>query len=52
MDKFIIDNINILSLENKQTVAKILLFKDIDLQQSNNGAYCFIDKIDERTKNI
>ena len=32
-------NINILSLSDRYTVAKILLFRDCKLLQSNNGAY-------------
>ncbi len=47
--KYIVKTINLLSLEGKYIVAKILLFKEIDIKQSNNGVYCLLDKIDDTT---
>ena len=45
--KFIVSNINKLSFDTKNTVVKMLLFRDIDVKQSNNGVYCLLDNIDD-----
>ena len=47
--RFIIQNINNLQIEYRCTVAKILLFRDIKVLQSNNGAYINMEYIDEKT---
>ena len=51
IEQYIIKNINLLSIEEKYTVCKILIFRDVLLLQSNNGVYTFIDNIDEHTLN-
>ena len=47
--EFILKNINNLSLNDKYTIAKILMFREFDLKQSNNGAYIRLDRIDDCT---
>ena len=48
---YIINNINLLSIEERYTVSKILNFRDVPLKQTNNGVYTFIKDIDENTLN-
>ena len=45
-----IKNINLLNIEERYTVCKILIFRDVPLQQSNNGVYTFTNNIDEDTE--
>ena len=45
--QYIINNINLLSIEERYTVSKILNFRDVPLKQTNNGVYTFIKDIDE-----
>ena len=45
--KYIVNNINQLSYDHKYTIVKMLLFRNIDVKQSNNGAYCMLDNIDD-----
>ena len=47
----IANNIDKLSLSDKYTVARILLFKTYELIQSNNGCYILFDETDEETIN-
>lgn len=47
--QYIAKHINILNIEDRYTVAKILLFRDCKLLQSNNGAYIHLQDIDEET---
>ena len=47
--EFILKNINNLSLNDKHAIARILMFRECDLKQSNNGAYIRLDRIDDRT---
>ena len=47
--EFILKNINNLSLSDKHAIARILMFRECDLKQSNNGAYIMLDRIDDRT---
>ena len=47
--KYIIQHINNLEIEDRCTVAKILQFRDITLNQTNNGTYINIEYIDEKT---
>ena len=49
--QYIINNINLLSIEERYSVSKILNFRDVPLKQSNNGVYTFIKDIDENTLN-
>ena len=49
--QYIINNINLLSIEERYTVSKILNFRDVPLKQTNNGVYTFIKDIDENTLN-
>ena len=47
--QYIATHINILYIDDRYTVAKILLFRDCTLLQSNNGAYIHLGDIDEET---
>ena len=47
--KYIVSNINKMSDDNKSTIVRMLLFRNIDVKQSNNGAYCLFDNIDDDT---
>jgi len=47
--QYIAKHINILNIDDRYTVAKILLFRDCKLLQSNNGAYIHLQDIDEET---
>ena len=49
--QYIIKNINLLSIEERYSVSKILNFRDVPLKQTNNGVYTFIKDIDENTLN-
>ena len=49
--QYIINNINLLSIEERYTVSKILNFRDVSLTQTNNGVYTFIKDIDENALN-
>ena len=49
--QYIINNINLLSIEERYSVSKILNFRDVPLKQTNNGVYTFIEDIDENTLN-
>ena len=49
--QYIINNINLLSIEERYTVSKILNFRDVPLKQTNNGVYTDIKDIDENTLN-
>ena len=47
--QYIAKQINNISIDDRYTVAKILLFRDCTLLQSNNGAYIHLKDIDEET---
>ena len=47
--EYIVNNINTLSLSDRYTVARILVFKTYEPIQTNNGCYILFDKIDEET---
>ena len=47
--QYIAKQINNISIDDRCTVAKILLFRDCKLLQSNNGAYINLKDIDEET---
>ena len=49
--QYIINNINLLSIEERYSVSKILNFRDVPLKQTNNGVYTFIEDIDENALN-
>ena len=49
--QYIINNINLLLIEERDSVSKILNFRDVPLKQTNNGVYTFIKDIDENTLN-
>ena len=49
--RYIIKQINNVNLENRYSIAKILLFRDCDLQQTNNGTYIDIHNLDDETIN-
>ena len=47
--KYILKHINILSMSDKYTVARILMFRGYDLRQNGNGAYIDIYSVDSIT---
>jgi hypothetical protein len=47
--QYIAKQINNVNIDDRYTVAKILLFRDCKLLQSNNGAYIYLKDIDEET---
>ena len=47
--KYILKHINILSMDNKYTVARILMFRGYDLRQIGNGVYIDIDSVVSNT---
>ena len=47
--QYIIKQNNNASIDDRYTVAKILLFRDCTLLQSNNGAYIHFQDIDQET---
>ena len=49
--QFVVKQINNVSLNDRYTVSRILLFRNYNLIQSNNGAYIHIEGIDEETLN-
>ena len=49
--QYIINNINLLSIEERYTVSKILNFRNVPLKQTNNEVYAFIKDIDANTLN-
>ena len=49
--QYVIKQINNVSLDDRYTVSKILMFRDYKLSQSNNGTYIHIKEIDEETLN-
>jgi len=49
-ERYIASNIDKLSHSQKVHIARILYFRNVELKQSNNGVYCFIKVIDEKTK--
>ena len=49
--QYIINNINLLSIEERYSVSKILNFRDVPLKQTNNGVYKIIKDINENTLN-
>ena len=50
--EFIVRKINILNMEYKNRLCKLLLTMGIDVKQTNNGVYCFFDDIEERLINF
>ena len=49
--QFVVKQINNVSLNDRYAVSRILLFRNYNLIQSNNGAYIQIEGIDEETLN-
>ena len=47
--KYIFKHINILCVNAKYTVARILTFRGYELKQNNNGAYIDIYNVDSTT---
>ena len=48
---FIVKKINILNLNKREHIAKILLAYEIDVKQTNNGVYCMIDAMSDELIN-
>ena len=46
--EFIVRKINILDMEYKNQLCRFLLTMGVDVKQTNNGAYCFFDNMEER----
>ena len=46
---FIVNHIHLVCLNDKYTIARILMFRECALKQNNNGAYILFDHIDGRT---
>ncbi len=49
--EFIIRKINILDLNKREHIAKILLAYEIDVKQTNNGVYCMMDALPDELIN-
>ena len=49
--QFIIRKINILDLNKREHITKILLAYEIDVKQTNNGVYCMIDALSDELIN-
>ena len=47
--KYILKHINMLSMVERYTVARILTFRGYELKQNNNGAYIDIYNVDSTT---
>ena len=47
--KYILKHINMLSMVERYTVARILMFRGYKLKQNNNGAYIGIYNVDSTT---
>ena len=47
--KYILKPINVLSMNDKHTVARILTLRGYELKQNNNGAYIDIYNVDNTT---
>ena len=45
--EFIIRKINILDLNKREHIAKILLAYEIDVKQTNNGVYCMMHALSD-----
>ena len=50
--EFITRNVNVLDMNNKNRLCKMLLIMGIDLKQTNNGVYCFFDALEDRMLNF
>ena len=50
--EFIVRKINILNMEYKSQLCKVLLTMGVDVTQTNNGVYCFFDDMEERLINF
>ena len=48
---FIVKKINILNLNKREHITKILLAYEIDVKQTNNGVYCMIDAMSDELIN-
>ena len=49
--QFIVKKINILDLNKKEHICKMLLAHEIELIQSNNGVYCMMDAMSDELIN-
>ena len=50
--EFIVRKINILDLNKKEHICKMLLAHEVELVQSNNGVYCTLDKLSDELINL
>jgi len=50
--KYIVNNINKLSIEEKNNICKMLLIYNIELKQCNNGVYIFTKDLDDSIINL
>ena len=49
--RFVVRKINILDLNKREHVTKILLAYEIDVKQTSNGVYCMIDAMSDELIN-
>ena len=45
--QFIVRKINILDLNKREHITKILLAYEVDVRQTNNGVYCLLDALSD-----
>ena len=50
--EFIVRKVNILDMDYKSQLCKVLLTMGIDVKQTNNGVSCFFDDMEERLLNF
>ncbi len=46
--EFIVRKVNILDMDNKSQLCKLLLTMGVDLKQNDNGVYCRFDEMEDR----
>ena len=50
--EFIVRKVNILDMDYKSQLCKVLLTMGIDVRQTSNGVYCLFDDMEERLLNF
>ena len=50
--EFIVRKVNILDMDYKSQLCKVLLTMGIDVKQTNNGVYCYFDDMEDRLLNL
>ena len=49
MEQYIARHVNTMSESEKEDLAKLMLIRNVELIQSNNGAYCLFNNIELET---